>query len=220
MFSRRVWYVACAAATVLAVGGIGAAFALKQPPGRASAGRAAVAYCGLVACSVLPSHTTSTATADATAPDGVPAGSRARGRTATPRTLPAESPSAPATAPPATPTPEPTATAGPSPVAAGATVTVAYSVPQHWDGGFQGEVTIVNHGDSAVNGWQIVITLPGDQVDTVWNAQWQQGGATLTMTPASYNQVLDPGASQSVNFVAKGNTTNPANCTFNGSACR
>lgn len=67
MFSRRVWYVACAAATVLAVGGIGAAFALKQPPGRASAGRAAVAYCELVACSVLPSHTTSTATADATA---------------------------------------------------------------------------------------------------------------------------------------------------------
>jgi chitin-binding protein len=100
-------------------------------------------------------------------------------------------------------------------------VTVTYSVPQHWDGGFQGQLTIVDHGHSALNGWQIVITLPGDEVDTVWNAQWQAGGgATLTMTPASYDQVLEPGTSQSVNFVAKGNTTNPVNCTFDGSACR
>jgi hypothetical protein len=65
-----------------------------------------------------------------------------------------------------------------------------------------------------------VIALPGDHVDTVWNAVWQQeGSGDVVLAPASYDEVLGPGASTSVNFVAQGGTTQPASCTLNGSAC-
>jgi hypothetical protein len=71
-----------------------------------------------------------------------------------------------------------------------------------------------------VTGWQIVITLSGDRVDTVWNADWRYGiGGSVIMTAAPYDQVIGPGASQSVNFVAQGGTTSPTSCTFDGSAC-
>jgi hypothetical protein len=94
-------------------------------------------------------------------------------------------------------------------------------MPQHWDGGFQGQLTIVNHTGSPLNGWQITIALPGDQVDTVWNADWQKAqGNSVIMTAASYDQSIAPGASQAVNFVAQGSTTSPASCTFDGSACQ
>jgi hypothetical protein len=149
MFTRRARYVAIAAAAALA--GVGVALALPASPGKAAKPKAAVAYCGLVAC--WP-------------------------------------------------------------------VTVTYSAVQHWPDGFQGELTIVNHGRSAVNGWQLVIALPGDQVRAVWNAEWHQGGGGVRMTAASQDELIEPGASQAVNFVAKGHTTNPVNCTFDGSACR
>jgi hypothetical protein len=72
-----------------------------------------------------------------------------------------------------------------------------------------------------VTGWQVVVTLPGDRVDTVWNADWEYGGGdSVIMTAAPYDQAIGPGASQSVNFVAQGGTTEPTSCTFDGSACR
>ncbi len=99
-------------------------------------------------------------------------------------------------------------------------MTVSYSVLRHWHDGFLAELTIVNQGNSAVTGWQIMITLPGDQVQTVWNANWQQAGwGSVIMTPTPGDQVIDPAATVSVNFAAQGNTTEPANCTFNGSPC-
>jgi cellulase/cellobiase CelA1 len=217
MFTRRARYAACAVAAVLVVAGVGAALALPSSPGKATKPTAAVAYCGLVACAVLHSRPTATATVPAgdpsPAPRSRPVSARRPAPTPTPTPVPA---STPPTTPAATPKPSP----APAPTSTGVAVTVTYSVAQHWPDGFQGELTIVNHGRAAVTGWQLVIALPGDQVDTVWNAGWHQGGDIVTMTAASYDQMIEPGASQSVNFVAKGNTTNPVNCTFDGSACR
>jgi Cellulose binding domain len=109
----------------------------------------------------------------------------------------------------------------PTPTSAAVITTVTYSMPQRWDDGFQGQLTIVNNTSSPVSDWQITIVLPGDRVDTVWNADWQptQGGSVI-MTAASYDQVIEPGASQSVNFTAQGNATSPTSCTFDGSACQ
>ena len=53
----------------------------------------------------------------------------------------------------------------------------------------------------------------------VWNAQWQFDGDTLTLTPGSGGDVIEPGQSVSVNFSAQGATTSPTSCTFNGAAC-
>jgi len=77
-----------------------------------------------------------------------------------------------------------------------------------------------NQGGSAVTGWQVVLALPGDQVRFVWNADWQFGGDSLTLTPAPGDQVIEPGGSVSVNVMVLGVTTQPASCTFDGSACR
>ena len=137
-----------------------------------------------------------------------------------PTTAPTTGPTpTPVPAPGPSPTP-PTPPPGPSPTPPGAAVTVTYSTPQQWRGGFQGELTIVNQGGAAVTGWQIVVGLPGDQVQMAWNANWQQDGwGNVIMTPTPGDQVIEPGATLSVNFVAQGNTTEPANCTFNGSPC-
>ena len=117
-----------------------------------------------------------------------------------------------------------TAVAAPSPTSPAPRqapqVTVAYSVAQRWDGGFQGQFTIVNHARTTLTGWQIRAAFPGDLVDTAWGAGWQMsGGDTLVLDAPSYQPTVPPGASQSANFTAQGNRTSPVSCTINGLAC-
>ena len=98
-------------------------------------------------------------------------------------------------------------------------VTVGYSLVHQWDGGFQGEFTIVNHATTALSGWTLAATFPGDQIDSVWGASYQTDGDTLTLTPASYLPSIPPGGSQSAFFTANGTQQTPTSCTFNGKAC-
>jgi len=224
MITRRARYTACLGTAVLAIGGTGAALALRTPAGSAHI-RADADYCGLVSCAALHSARHSGARSRTVAL-GVPADTQRPGAKPAPATpMPLASSPPPARAPTqVTPGhgPRPTADPrpAPSPTPASPAVTVSYSTAQRWDGGFQGEFVITNHGSSAVTGWQLVVTLPGDRVDTVWNADWWYGsGGNVIMTAAPYDQVIEPGAAQSVNFVAQGGTTEPASCTFDGSAC-
>jgi hypothetical protein len=211
-------YVACAAAVVLAVGGTGAALALGRPPAKAPA-QTAAKLCGLVACAALPSGRDSTPTPDG----GVPSTALGPGGAQTTRSpSPSASPSVPG--PTARPRPERPRRPSPRPRVSSAPplpdVTVTFSTPHRWRGGFQGQLIVDNHGGTAVSGWQIAIALPGDQVRFVWNAHWQFGGGNLILTPASNDQVIEPDASVALNFIALGDTAEPANCTFDGSACR
>ena len=240
--TRRGRYAAGAAAAVLTLG-VAAAVARQAPNGTAhtSRTRTDAVYCGLVACSVLHSDGTVTALPAHSVPAAGPSSGRAHGRPrASSAPMPSASSSAPATGPapaqpPAptptaspgplpTPTPDPPPVPGPtptsSPTPAGPAVTVSYSTLWQWDGGFKGELDLVNQGDSAVNGWQLVITLPGDQVQSVWNANWQQDDwDSVIMTPVPSDQVIEPGTSVSVVFVAQGDPAEPTDCTFNGSPC-
>jgi alpha-galactosidase len=221
MLTGRGRYVACAFAAVLAIGGTGAALALSQPSGRTPA-QTTVALCGLVACANVPAQSAPTRAPAAGAPSTAlgPGGSQT-----TRPPSPSLTPSAPAAThrprpahrrvpPPSPPSPP----ASPSPT--GPDVTVTFTPTQLWRGGFQGQLTLDNQGGSPVTGWQVVLALPGDQVRFVWNAEWQFGDGSLTLTPASGDQVIEPGASVTVNLMALGGTTQPANCTFDGSACR
>jgi hypothetical protein len=218
MLIRHGRYVACAAAVVLALGGAGAALALGRPPVKAPA-QTAAKLCGLVACAALPSGREGAPTPDGGVPSAVlgPGGAQTR-RSPSPSADP--SASGPAALPrpehPRRPSPRPRV----SPVPSLPDVTVTFSTPHRWRGGFQGELTVGNRGGTAVNGWRIAIALPGDQVRFVWNAHWQFDGDGLILTPASSDQVIEPGSSVAVNFFALGDTTEPANCTFDGSACR
>lgn len=220
------------AVAVLLLGSAGVLVILGKPDGKPRA-RAAIAYCGLLACSALRADRAAAARSPSPAlsppasagvskiPSGPsPERTASLAPVASPSATFAPSPSPTATAKPA-PTPKPTPQPKPKPTPPSLDVTVTYSIPESWDDGFQGELTMVNHTSSAVNGWQITITLPGDQVDSVWGANWRSGaGSSLIMTAASYDQVIEPGASQSVNFTAQGTTTSPATCTFDADACR
>jgi hypothetical protein len=117
--------------------------------------------------------------------------------------------------PPAT---TPPASSSPGPTPAGQAVAVSYTLVQHWDSGFQGDFTIVNNGRTAINGWQLSAVLPGDTIDTVWDASYHTSGDTLIMDPASTQVTIPAGTSLNENFTANGTTTSPASCSFNGTA--
>jgi hypothetical protein len=139
-------------------------------------------------------------------------------------TPPGRSPRMSATPPGPSPRMSATAVMAPSPMPPAPRqaplVTVAYSVVQRWDGGFQGQFTIVNHASTALTGWQIRAAFPGDLVDSAWGAGWQiSGGGTLVLDAPSYQPTVPPGASQSANFTARGNTTSPVSCSIDGLTC-
>jgi len=127
-------------------------------------------------------------------------------------TTASRSPAPSASTPPAAPS------RSPAPAPDGPQVTVSYTLVQHWDSGFQGEFTIVNNGRTAINGWQLSAVLPGDTIDTVWDASYHTSGDTLIMDPASTQVTIPAGTSLNENFTANGTMTSPAGCTFNGIA--
>ena len=209
--------------SVLALGGAGTAalvtgVVLASPP---STTDTLMRNCGLVIChAVLPPAATDGAAPPPAAPPGTMAQPRlpgqrmqhrqqhaAAGRQA-PQALPSAAPAAASTPPPAA------STAPAIPV-----VTVSYSVVQQWDGGFQGEFTIVNHGAAAISGWQLAAVFPGDTIESAWDASFHTGGDTLLLDPPSYQLTIAPGAGLAEHFTAAGTTTTPESCTFNGAAC-
>jgi Cellulose binding domain len=238
--ARRRRNAACAAVVALGLGIIAAVIAWQAPSGKPHT-RTDAAYCGLVACAALRPGVTATATPVAPATSapvtGLPSG-RGQGKPqASPDPAASASSAAPVPVPTAVPPTTPTSPSGPSPTVsptpptttpsptvsptpASADVTATYSTPRQWRGGFLGQLTIVNQGGPAVTGWQIAITLPGDQVQRVWNANWQPAGyGSVIMTPMPDDQVIEPGDSLTVSFIVQGDTTEPSNCTFNGSPC-
>jgi hypothetical protein len=107
----------------------------------------------------------------------------------------------------------------PAPATPAARVTVSYTADKRWNGGFEGELTISNNTNAMVSVWTIAITLPGDRVTSVWNAEGQSSGDLLVLKPTSWDPPIRPGGHESIYFVAKGPTVSPASCTYNGAAC-
>jgi mannan endo-1,4-beta-mannosidase len=98
-------------------------------------------------------------------------------------------------------------------------VVVRYLVDGQWPGGFQGQVQVVNHGARPIAGWQVVVAVPGDTVTSVWNASGFVSDHLLLMGPASAAQVVPPGGTLDVFFVAAGAETTPVTCAFDGTLC-
>ncbi|MBC6459364.1 PHB depolymerase family esterase [Actinomadura sp. HBU206391] len=121
------------------------------------------------------------------------------------------------TTPPTTPTPTPTPTPPGTPGACRVTYTV-----NAWNSGLTGAITIANTGDSAINGWSLVFTLPGGQTITSgWNASYAPTSGQVTARNAGYNAAIAPNGSVGVGFQAThtGNTAEPTAFTLNGAAC-
>ncbi|HEX4832458.1 MAG TPA: cellulose binding domain-containing protein [Trebonia sp.] len=84
----------------------------------------------------------------------------------------------------------------------------AYSVTGSWSGGYQAQVVVTNTGSGTKNGWHLGWTFPGGQsITNLWNGSYTQSGSQVTVTNASYDGSLAPGATATVGFTANGSAT-------------
>jgi hypothetical protein len=115
----------------------------------------------------------------------------------------------PTTQPPTTqpPTTQPPTTQPPTTQPPG-TCSGTYSVTGSWQGGFQGQVVVKNTSSATINSWKLGWTFPGSQAITnLWNGTDTQSGSSVTVTNASYDGTLAPGATATVGFTANGAST-------------
>jgi hypothetical protein len=94
--------------------------------------------------------------------------------------------------------------------------------PNQWQGGFTANVTIANTGTTAINGWTLAFTFPGDQkITNAWNGVESQSGEAVTITNESYNGAIAAGSSTTLGF--QGTWTNsdasPTSFSVNGTTC-
>jgi non-reducing end alpha-L-arabinofuranosidase len=99
---------------------------------------------------------------------------------------------------------------------------VVYSTQSQWAGGFVAGITVTNTGSTAISGWTLKFTFPGDQqITDTWNGSSSQSGENVTITNASYNGSIAAGGNTSLGF--QGTWTNsdaaPTSFTLNGTAC-
>ncbi|HYN94451.1 MAG TPA: cellulose binding domain-containing protein [Pilimelia sp.] len=91
-----------------------------------------------------------------------------------------------------------------------------------WGTGFTADVTITNTGSSAINGWALAWSFPGNQqVTNAWNATISPASGAVMARNAGHNGNLAPGASASFGFQGSYSGTNgtPGSFQLNGSAC-
>ncbi|MFC4035878.1 lytic polysaccharide monooxygenase [Streptomyces polygonati] len=128
----------------------------------------------------------------------------------------------PTTQPPTTPPPtsEPPTSPPPTsmPPVDGACMAM-YSVSNAWSGGFQGQVTVMNHGTSPSSHWKVNWTSSaGTQITTLWNGTLSSSGSALSVTNAAYNGTIAPDGSTTFGFTANSTGNNLPNgsitCTF------
>ncbi|AYF26517.1 cellulose-binding protein [Micromonospora tulbaghiae] len=131
----------------------------------------------------------------------------------------------PARPTPAAPTPSPRGVARPvlpptpSPTPPSA-VTGRYSVPSAFDGGFIGEVLLVNTGRTA-RGWTVRAVFPGGRLVTAWVEGAEQGVFRFDDGVFTYRSGFDlaPGQSLPVRFHIERAGTRPVSCTVDGTPC-
>ena len=107
-------------------------------------------------------------------------------------------------------------------VTTGGTCQATYARTSEWPGGFTANVTITDTGTSAVNGWTLAFSFPGDQqITSAWNAGTTQSGAAVTATNAGYNGTIAAGGNTSFGFQGTwtSNDTSPTAFTLNGNPC-
>jgi hypothetical protein len=112
-----------------------------------------------------------------------------------------------------------------NPVVTGLACHVTYTLNNAWNAspnGFTAQVTIANTGTTTINGWSLTFTFPGDEKITAnFNGGFSQTGENATLTNASYNGTLAPGASTTDGFQGSWTSShaNPTSFAINGTAC-
>ncbi|MFG1664406.1 cellulose binding domain-containing protein [Streptomyces sp. Y7] len=104
--------------------------------------------------------------------------------------------------------PEPPAPGGPDAPGAGERgdpdCTASFRTVNSWQGGFQGEVTVTNAPASSASGWTATVVPPaGARLTQVWDGTLSAtADGRATVSNASWNGALEPGASVTFGFLA------------------
>ncbi len=136
------------------------------------------------------------------------------GPTATPTRTPTR------TNTPAAPTATPTRTNTPT---SGGACAVDYVIQNDWGSGATVNVTIRNNSSTAINGWTLAWTFPGNQqISHMWSATYTQSGQNVSASNLSWNAVI-PANGGTVNFgfnlSYSGTNAVPSSFTLNGVVC-
>ena len=107
--------------------------------------------------------------------------------------------------------------------AAGQSCPVTYTITNSWPGGFQVSLLITNTGTTAINGWTVEWTFPGNQqITQLWGGNVSAQGETVTVTSLSWDASIPVGGTMSsVGFTGTvtGANTAPTAFILNGVVC-
>ncbi|MEU1590299.1 cellulose binding domain-containing protein [Micromonospora sp. NPDC005710] len=115
----------------------------------------------------------------------------------------------------------PTATVSPSRASSGQpAMTGRYRVVQSFDGGFIGEVAMVN-ASARSRGWTVLVEFSGGRLVTAWVEGVPQGTIRESGDGFTYVSGVDvpPGGSVSLRFHWERASSNPRRCTVDGERC-
>ncbi len=101
-----------------------------------------------------------------------------------------------------------------------ASTAVSFAITSTWATGYNGEITVTNNGEAAVNGWTLEFDFTG-AITNLWNATLvSQVGTHYIVQNAGYNAAIAVGGSVAVGFSANpaDQAQPPTNYIFNGVA--
>ncbi|MCP2327675.1 photosystem II stability/assembly factor-like uncharacterized protein [Hamadaea flava] len=110
------------------------------------------------------------------------------------------------TSPSSSTSPSPSASTSPSSSASPASTaakacSASYAISSQWPGGFGANVTVTNTGTSATTSWTVKWTFAnGQTISSLWNGNYTQSGANVTVTNLSYNGAIGVGGTAGFGF--------------------
>ena len=99
---------------------------------------------------------------------------------------------------------------------------VTYKITNSWSGAFAASLAVGNTGSSAINGWTLTFTFPGNQkMIYVWGVRASQSGEAVTLKSPSYSPPIRAGSSVTFGFQAiySGTNAKPGTFKVNGMTC-
>ncbi|HJP76436.1 MAG TPA: cellulose binding domain-containing protein [Pseudonocardiaceae bacterium] len=94
--------------------------------------------------------------------------------------------------------------------------------PNQWQGGFTANVTIANTSTTAINGWKLTFTFPGDQkITSTWSGTTSQNGENVSITNVNYNGQIPASGSTGLGFQGtwSASDASPTSFAVNGTTC-
>jgi len=75
-------------------------------------------------------------------------------------------------------------------------ITATVAITADWTSGYCGSISVSNTGSTTVSPWQASVTVQG-RLNSMWNGSYVQDGATVTVSPPSWNPGLAAGKTNS-----------------------